>query len=291
MDNTYLGFGLITLALLSLWVDEGRRSALQPWMFLVAAALIHALWYHYLDPIALPFIALWFCVLYALATAKRAPWVWWLMIALAFALLLHIVPGFHRLPNIDGEILTPGALPYTQTLNLDKALVGLGLLALYVPLADRAKLPRLVTSAFVWGVGIAIVVITLSMMTGYINFEPKLLPQLPAWAWCNFFFTCLPEEALMRGVLQQILQTKLQHRPQGNLDALLLASIIFGLTHFPGGPVFMFLSTVAGLGYGYLYFQTRAIESSIIARFTLNVVHFLFFTYPALATLTPLVQP
>jgi len=42
------------------------------------------------------------------------------------------------------------------------------------------------------------------------------------------------------------------------------------------------LSTVAGLGYGWVYQRTGRIEASILTHFALNLVHFLLFTYPAL---------
>ncbi|WP_373665542.1 type II CAAX prenyl endopeptidase Rce1 family protein [Sporomusa silvacetica] len=41
--------------------------------------------------------------------------------------------------------------------------------------------------------------------------------------------------------------------------------------------------TVAGLGYGWIYQHTNQIESSILAHFSLNLIHFLLFTYPAIA--------
>jgi len=43
------------------------------------------------------------------------------------------------------------------------------------------------------------------------------------------------------------------------------------------------LACVAGAGYGTVFHRSRHIESSILAHFTLNAVHFLLFTYPAAA--------
>jgi membrane protease YdiL (CAAX protease family) len=44
------------------------------------------------------------------------------------------------------------------------------------------------------------------------------------------------------------------------------------------------LATVAGLFYGAAYLRTRRIEGAILTHFALNAVHFLAFTYPALAS-------
>jgi uncharacterized protein len=43
------------------------------------------------------------------------------------------------------------------------------------------------------------------------------------------------------------------------------------------------LSSVAGMGYGWIYASTRSLAMSTLAHTGLNTVHFLFFTYPALA--------
>ena len=42
----------------------------------------------------------------------------------------------------------------------------------------------------------------------------------------------------------------------------------------------MALAAVAGLLYGLVYNRFRSLEASIILHFSVNLVHFLFFTYP-----------
>jgi membrane protease YdiL (CAAX protease family) len=43
------------------------------------------------------------------------------------------------------------------------------------------------------------------------------------------------------------------------------------------------LAGLAGLGYAVVYQRTMRLEMSVLAHFTVNAVHFLLFTYPALA--------
>jgi membrane protease YdiL (CAAX protease family) len=57
--------------------------------------------------------------------------------------------------------------------------------------------------------------------------------------------------------------------------------VLFGLAHIAGGWRYVALATVAGAGYGTVFYRSRRIEASILAHFTLNAVHFLLFTYPA----------
>jgi len=56
------------------------------------------------------------------------------------------------------------------------------------------------------------------------------------------------------------------------------------LAHYMGGNNYILLATVAGVGYGWVYRHTGRIEASILTHFSLNSLHLLLFTYPALAT-------
>ncbi len=140
----------------------------------------------------------------------------------------------------------------------------------------KAAIPRAIVVIFV--------VACLSFLFKFIWFDPKFSDSFFMWAWTNLFFVCLAEEAFFRGFMQKYLCLVLQRVKYGALIAITLSSILFGLYHYAGGTRYMLLATVAGLGYGWVYFRTQKIESSILTHFSLNLVHFLFFTYPALAT-------
>ena len=45
----------------------------------------------------------------------------------------------------------------------------------------------------------------------------------------------------------------------------------------------MVIATLAGLGYAMVSRRTSRLEMSVLAHFTVNAVHFVLFTYPALA--------
>lgn len=84
------------------------------------------------------------------------------------------------------------------------------------------------------------------------------------------------------GGIQGTLAEHLKRYPYGNYLALVLASILFGLMHM-GGWIYVLLATSAGMFYGWIYQKTRSVEASIITHFLLNAMHFIGFTYPALA--------
>jgi membrane protease YdiL (CAAX protease family) len=65
------------------------------------------------------------------------------------------------------------------------------------------------------------------------------------------------------------------------LAGLLTAGVLFGMAHYAGGVRAIVLATIAGIGYGWIYWRTNRIEASILAHFLLNTMHILLFTYPA----------
>jgi len=87
----------------------------------------------------------------------------------------------------------------------------------------------------------------------------------------------MAEEVMCRGFLQNTFKEVLKSR---HLH-IILASFIFGLAHFEGGLIYVGLSWIAGILYGYAYDKTNRIISSMIVHCGINSIHFIFFTYPA----------
>ena len=119
----------------------------------------------------------------------------------------------------------------------------------------------------------------LAVFLGFVRFDPKLPNSLPLWIITNLLFDCVAEEALFRGFIQRNLSIRMRKIVYGDYLAIICTSILFGLIHYPGGIKYMLLATVAGIGYGWIFDRTKRIESSIVAHFSLNLVHFIFFTY------------
>lgn len=90
----------------------------------------------------------------------------------------------------------------------------------------------------------------------------------------------MAEEAIFRGLIQR----ELEQFRLGSVIALVVASLLFGLAHWAGGPKYVLLSTVAGFGYALAMRRSGRIEGSILTHFLLNSLHYSFFTYPALVS-------
>jgi membrane protease YdiL (CAAX protease family) len=117
---------------------------------------------------------------------------------------------------------------------------------------------------------------------GYVKFDMKFPPQTYVFALNNLILVCIAEEAFFRGYIQKYLTSFCTRYQFSKLLALAIASILFGFRHLAGGPAFIGLSAIAGLFYGAAYMKTGRIEASIITHFGLNLIHFLFFSYPFL---------
>ncbi|MBN4080190.1 CPBP family intramembrane metalloprotease [Beggiatoa alba] len=207
-----------------------------------------------------------------------------LFLVLCLAFGLHIVPGFNSLQILDNARLGTDALPYSLYFNFDKALIGLFILGfLYQQSNNVLSWPASIVRLLIIMTLTTTVVIILSLWLGYIRFEIKWFNGLLYWMWANLFFTCIAEEALFRGLLQHQLAKKLTHIKFGSGIAVIVAAVLFGMAHIGGGALYMLLATVAGMGYGAVYALTGRIETSILCHFGLNLIHIIFFTYPAIA--------
>ncbi|HVY53652.1 MAG TPA: type II CAAX endopeptidase family protein [Gammaproteobacteria bacterium] len=201
---------------------------------------------------------------------------------LCLGLDLHLFPGFHNLKLLNKILITPDALPFTLYLNIDKTLEGILILGLTLPLIRKRQewipvLKKLIPSAFF----ITFIIMLLAYVLGFIKLAPKLPNFTFIWFVTNLLFTCMAEEAFFRGFIQKNLASMMSPL-YGNYLAIFLAGILFGLMHYPAGLSYVLLATLAGLGYGWVYYKAQRIEASIITHFMVNLTHFIFFTYPAL---------
>jgi len=254
-------------------------------------------------------LALWLAAATSAGVLEAAGWVWILLwglavwgathpsqskaarlaatvavVVLAGALMSHLLPGFNNVRVWSRVVLSDDGLPFTLHLNADKPLVGLFLLGwgharLHRP-ADWAAMAR---AAAPVGVATIALLLLLSLLAGYVRPDLKLPSSTPLWLGVNLLFTCAAEEAFFRGFIQRRLVDAWRPRRGGTAAAVAVAAGLFGLAHVGGGWVYVGLAAVAGVGYGWAYERTGRIEASILTHFALNTVHFIGFTYPALA--------
>lgn len=282
-------FTLLTLAILALWVggEERHPRWRQVWLVLLFATAGSAFAGGYLAPLGFGWllamgVATWgfsrptsTLLLKTLAAVA--------ILALSAGLMLHLLPGFRNPRVLDAVRFTPDAMPYSLYLNLDKTVAGILLIGFgHSRIRRISDWGGMLRRALPWAAGLLVLIMLLSLAAGYVRFAPKWPAATALWLWVNLCFTCLAEEALFRGFIQGGLQRAWERRPWGQVGALGIAAVLFGLAHAAGGPTYVALATVAGVGYGWVYQRTGRIEASILTHFALNTVHFLLFTYPAI---------
>ncbi len=113
----------------------------------------------------------------------------------------------------------------------------------------------------------------LGLALNFIHFHAELPPWTRAAAAVpvTFLLVAVPEEIFFRGILQNLLETRL-----GRRAALLVAALLFGLGHFHRGVSFnwryVLLAAVAGIFYGRAWRARRQVLASSITHTAVDVV-------------------
>ncbi|WP_282066633.1 CPBP family intramembrane glutamic endopeptidase [Vibrio rotiferianus] len=201
---------------------------------------------------------------------------WSVVIIWCVMLFVHVIPGFNNLQVLNKVTASPLSAPFSMYLNLDKPLALFALFLAYPFLLGSEAKGRVKPALLVMIPLLSL--LPIAAMLGAL--KPEL--SLPSWWWLfalnNLILTCVAEEALFRGFVQQSLSRRFDWRL-----GLVIASILFGLAHFAGGPLLIVFATLAGLGYGLVFHFTGRLWCAVLAHFLFNFCHLVFFTYPILA--------
>ncbi|SHG66634.1 CPBP family intramembrane glutamic endopeptidase [Massilia sp. CF038] len=285
-------FGLLGLAILALWLPPVRLSAtvaVPPWIALFGAAVVWALFSGVLTLTGLAALAVFGALAQATGSAQWTPAL--RIVAgigtalLGLALAVHKVPGFANPQLIAGVRFTPDALPFTQYANFDKGAVGLLLLAFVCPrAASGAEWRTLLRRS--WPIAAVTVssVMLVAILTQVVRPALKWPDYTLVFLVTNLLLTCVAEEAFFRGFLQHLLAQRKPDSRSWQVAALLLSAVLFGVAHLGGGAAYAMLATLCGVGYGAAFAATGRTEAAILTHFAFNAIHFVGFTYPAIAS-------
>ena len=263
----WLALGLAVLLCLA----RQQKSAL----ILLGVALLTALWLERLSPVA-ALVSLAGLLLAWRTPRLPQPWrgvALTLVLLWAMALTLHLVPGFDNLKVLDRVQAGPASVPFTLYLNLDKPLIFFGLLLAWPALLGPGGTMR-------WR-PLALLMLPLAalLITAWLLGAIKPEVGLPHWWWLfafnNLLFTCVAEEALFRGLIQQGVATR--SKPW---LGLLVASLLFGAAHLAGGPLLVLFAALAGVCYGLAFQLSGRLSVAILLHFLFNFAHLALFTYP-----------
>lgn len=293
---TFLSFLFLTLAFLSLWIDQkcipnepeksafGRKLSRYPknqffrffgykfWILFLGLSILtgviagQILWLGLIFLITL--IAIW------MFYAQKPNWILFVIITIITTFYkLHLIPGYH---SFD---LTP-----KFHLGLQTAILGLLPLGLMVPLAKTVKDWKLVLMGLLIGCGGIGILAILATITNSTHWEFKVPSFFALRSWSNLVLTAIPEEGFYRGFVQNELCRYFKNLKLAKWISLILTSLIFTIAHIYWSPNLAILSFVfiAGILYGAVYLISGKIESAILTHFLLNIIHMIFFEYHAM---------
>jgi uncharacterized protein len=123
------------------------------------------------------------------------------------------------------------------------------------------------------------IALTLGLSVGFLHVHatwPHLGRLIGAYVF-TFLFIAIPEELYFRGWLQNLLE-----RRMGRNQALLITSVLFGLSHFNKRAVhfnwrYVLLAAIAGIFYGRAWRHSRRVAASAITHTTVDTLWSIWF--------------
>ena len=177
--------------------------------------------------------------------------------AVAIALSLHLIPGFHNPRVIGPTRFTPDAVPFTMYLISTSRSSACGGCCRGSPPTSRCRALR--TGA------VAAVATAAAAYRRARDRSGRLGAKWPpsGWLWLvnNLLIVTLAEEALFRGYVQGGL-TRAARAFAWPWAALAIGAVLFGAAH-AGGWQWIVLGTVAGIGYGLAWRRGGLLASAL----------------------------
>lgn len=130
-----------------------------------------------------------------------------------------------------------------------------------------------------WKIGVrelvfyAPIAVGLGLWLGFLHFHGVLPPWYFPLAWLyTAVFIAIPEEIFFRGWMQNLVE-----RRAGRIPALIITSVIFGLSHFNKKSAhfnwrYVLLAAIAGIFYGRAWRSDRHIAASVITHASVDTL-------------------
>ncbi|MDH5649869.1 MAG: hypothetical protein OEY67_09470, partial [Gammaproteobacteria bacterium] len=212
----WIAYALPGLGILLAWAVRSRRPM---FIVLVSSLLVsQLLGMHTLLGLG-TLLLLLLCALviareHQLPLAAELPWpkqvcypkAWYIASVIVFLVLLvalsaHLAPGIKNILYLWQYRLGPDVVPMDYYLNFDKPYVALMLAMLFVTPADSGAWRLVGKSLGFYAALMLPPIFVLAMVTGLVNFDPKIPDTFGVWAYSNLLYTCVAEEILFRGLL------------------------------------------------------------------------------------------
>ncbi|WP_161597533.1 CPBP family intramembrane glutamic endopeptidase [Fluviispira multicolorata] len=289
MLSTNLLFALVCLSSISLWFFvKPIVPIVLSYIFLIAS-----FYEGYVSYQSVIFVVLFtfFCVIYEKKSSQFAKnFSFIVILCFLYILIAEDFPYSTEIPIFTGVKFSSISKPFWLDINVEKTVCAVSMAAILMKRCQTFnEWKKIFKEAFLPLLIITVIIIPCGVLTGFIKFDFKLAAGAFYFLSINLFLVCVAEEVFFRGFLQKRIFDFLSKHFKSKISAPILANVLvallFGYAHLYSGYLFATFAFIAGLGYGYAYQKSGKIESAILVHFGLNLIHFLFFTYPAYQTL------
>lgn len=274
-------YGLLLLSVFTLLVQLKLISKVPTWLMAFTLCLISAAYYNYLEVYSVLYLGVYGLCVYKVYQTERRLVFFVLVVLLSIPLLFHVpILGFHNYKYFDHVQVSENAYPFSMYFNLDKSAVGLCILG-FSPQQKSLNFFKTLKIIILYLAVMLVLFFGITTSLSFVQFDLKWPTYTIIWMLNNLFIVCLVEEAFFRKFIQDKLFDFFPLKKYAWLP-ILISAIFFGAVHFQGGWVYVILAIIAGGFYGHIYYFTKKMESAILLHFLFNLVHFIFFTYPAI---------
>ncbi len=195
-----------------------------------------------------------------------------------FCLQSHLFPLVNNVLLAKNILIGKEGVPWNLYVNYDKALMFFIIFFVkYNQSKDYKVNYKYCMMVMILGV---ISIVFLSLKAGFIRYDFKIDPVLWPWGLNNLLMVCVPEEIFFRLFLYKMFIKINVLNKYSSWLPLFVSSLLFGMFHYAGGIIYVLLAFCAGILYCLLYVYSGKIQISILGHFMLNLIHFIFFSYP-----------
>jgi membrane protease YdiL (CAAX protease family) len=277
-------YSILMLATISIWIHKK--------IYIWGSLLVIALAFSYYGKIIEEsgFVFLGILALSYFYSSKPMPPFWKIATLITTTIITigaytHQLKGFNNLLVFSKYRLSTDAIYVNIYANFDKGVISILILGLLTKVIETKKeLARMLLILVPYSIFSCFIILFFSNYFHLIKYDPKFPMSAILWLIIQIFFVVIPEETFYRGYVQKEIYENLKDHRLKALIAVISQAALFSLLHLFIIPKLSILaiSFGAGLLYGGIYQLTKRIESSILLHLSVNVVHFFFFTYPAL---------
>jgi len=274
---------LLFFVIFSFWAPQKKGVTITALLLFVLSGWLEG----FLHPWGVLALAGWMVLIWLLQFVhSQSPFIQWayhgLLIFTTCLFFLHRIPGITNQLVLDGVKFSQDSVPYRMFYNFDKPMFAVFFLLFFGGCSRIQEIPRRFMVQMVTLIPLTAIILGLAYWSHFVRYDLKLPSATFTWLLGNLLLTAVGEEVFFRMYLQTHMVKWMEKLGAVPFVGVVVTSLIFGLAHFAGGPMYMGLAAIAGLGYGIAYRTANRIEDAILCHFLLNAIHFFCFSYPAL---------